>query len=152
MFDLFFLDLNTSHHTPESDSMVCILPCMESSSIIPRSRGVQPNCTPRSQNWTFRWTLVACKGTIKRNKILLGVDTPTMKDLKFKKWVYYCMPKIWLGRVTPWSQNFQTLWSNISAKSKPNLKILLSGAQMGSNQEKWRWKISWHTPFNFLKM
>ena len=33
-----------------------------------------------------------------------------------------------------------------------NTSACLSGAQMGSNQEKhWRSKISWHTPFNTLK-
>ena len=36
MFDLFFLDLKTSHHTPESDSMVCILPWSQA----PSYRGV----------------------------------------------------------------------------------------------------------------
>ena len=53
----------------------------------------------------------------------------------------WCTPRSWI---------FRTFWSNISAKSKPNSKILqpVSEAYMCSNHEKkWRSKISWHTPF-----
>ena len=33
-----------------------------------------------------------------------------------------------------------------------NTLACLSGAQIGSNQEKWRSKISWHTHFNLDRL
>ena len=56
---------------------------------------------------------------------------------------------------TPRSRIFRTLWSNISPKIEKEFENTLDclwGAQMGSNHtNKWRSKISWHTPFKVPK-
>ena len=102
------------HHTVESSSAVCI--------------------TPQSQNWKFCFLWLLLNG--QSGEILSGVNTSVMKEKIWSKFFRFAKLKI----LTPhrrvefvWS-----LWSNISAKSKPNSKILYPVIRGPDGFESWK--------------
>ena len=89
-------------HTAESSSMVCIPLCSQARQcasccgvkIYSVHHTSESNCTPQSQNRTFCWSLVAFKGTIRRNPFMGEHIYYERKYLKYTKWAYYSKPKI----------------------------------------------------------
>ena len=76
----------------DSDSGVCIIQQSQASRCASH-RGVklhsaESNCTPRSQNRKFHWSLAAFKGTIMRDPFRGEHFYQKRKDLMYKKWFY----------------------------------------------------------------
>ena len=140
------------HHTAESSSEVCIIPRSQGTQISQKTlrcashrgvklRGVHHTTyssfavciTPQSQTarhgvkieiFASLWVLLQGQS----GEILLGVNTSIMKEKIWRTKIPLAKPKILTLRCdaqcTPGSRIFRTLWSNISAKLKPNSKIL----------------------------
>ena len=108
-----------SYHTAESSSAVCILPRSQAP-LCASHHGVKLHKAESTSKSLSLWLLL--KG--QSEEILLGMNISIMKEkirrnlfdflsLNFDPWCH-----------VRWSRIFRTLWSNFSAKSKPNLKIL----------------------------
>ena len=113
----------------DSDSGVCIIQQSQASRCASH-RGVklhsaESNCTPRSQNRKFHWSLVAFKGTIMRDPFRGEQFYQKRKDLKYNKWIYLTKNFNSAVSCTTRSWIFLTLWSNISVKSKPIRKYFI---------------------------
>ena len=144
--------------TTESDSALCITLRSQSPQWA-SYRGVklcgvhhtfESKCTPQSQNRNLYESLGAFKGTIRRNPFRGEQFYHVRKDLK-KTNFYLLRLKFWLLGVKHTaesnSSNFVIKYLGEIRTELENTLAWLSGARWVRIIKKWRFKISWHTPF-----
>ena len=157
IFESVWQRLPGVHPTIESDSLVCIPPwsqaprCASYHSQALRSQGSAVHITLRSQNahsgvkikiLVSHWLLL--KG--QSGQILLRVNTSIIEEKIWRKIVWFAKLNTFDSPVwcTLRSQNFWTLWWNISLKLKPNSKIY-QGPRWVWIMKKYGGQKSWDT-------
>ena len=117
----FLKKICSVHHTVDSSAAMCIIPRSQ----VPRCAshcGVKLHSGARIKILESLWLLF--KGTIRRKPFRNEHINHVRKYLKNIFWIWLALNFDSAMSCTPQSRILRTLWSNISAKSKPNLKKL----------------------------